>query len=68
MAKTKRVTVYLDDSQYEYLQELAKKENVCMSKLLANLPYVYMKMDERPGYKYDFRYRGWYRYGHIIHE
>ena len=48
MAKTKRVTVYLDDSQYEYLQELAKKETVCMSKLLANLPYVYMKQCERP--------------------
>lgn len=68
MKKTKRVTVYLDDYQYECLRELAEKENVCMSKLLAELPRVYMRQDKMPGHRYNFRSGGWVKLGQIVHE
>lgn len=67
LKKTKRVTVYLDDYQYTYLVALAERENVSMSKLLAELPRVYIRQDEMPGFKYNFRSGGWIKCGHTIY-
>lgn len=60
MTDKKRVSVYLDECDYEHLKRLAKENRCSMSHLLESFYYFWCNYDSFPDMKMDLKWRFWF--------
>ncbi len=61
MTDKKRITIYVNNHEYEMIKKLADEKSCSMSKVLCGAVKYYIEKDEFPGFDYDFRWGYWFR-------